>query len=158
MSKLSAIMSKWAVELDLEHCDCPYRLDINKLTVIVDRDRPVPLHQLGSGSNWLGCHLITLFALHTFFRQNNRPVPGFIFIDQPSQVFFPPETNDHNVDSQEVRAIYRFIFDRINELYPDMQAIIVDHADISEQYFQDAVIEKWWEGAKLVPTDWEEKF
>jgi hypothetical protein len=157
-SKLSTMMSKWAVELDLEHSEYTYRLDLNKLTVIVDRDRPVPLQQLGSGSNWLGCHLITLFALHTYFRQNNRPVPSFLFIDQPSQVFFPPETNDQNVDSQEIRAVYRFIFERIKEMHPNMQVIIVDHADINEEYFQDAVIEKWWDGTKLVPTDWEEKF
>ena len=154
VNRLSAMMSKWAKDLELEHSEYPYRLDLNKLTVMVDRDRPVPLQQLGSGSNWLGCHLITLFALHTFFCQQKRPVPGFLFLDQPSQVYFPPETNDQDVDSQEVRTIYKFIFDRIKELHPDMQVIIVDHADINEKYFQDAVIEKWWDGMKLVPTDW----
>ncbi|MBS5934006.1 MAG: DUF3732 domain-containing protein [Clostridiales bacterium] len=46
-------------QLNLEHCDYPYRLDMNKVTVVVDRECPVPLQQLGSGSNWLGCHLIT---------------------------------------------------------------------------------------------------
>jgi len=155
INRLSAMMSKWAKELELEHSEYPYRLDLNKLTVMVDRDRPVPLQQLGSGSNWLGCHLITLFALHTFFHRYTRPVPGFLFLDQPSQVYFPPETNNQDVDSQEVRTIYKFIFDRIKELHPDMQVIIVDHADINEKYFQDAVIEKWWDGTKLVPTDWE---
>ena len=158
LSRLSAMMSKWATELNLEHSDCPFRFDMIRLTVIADWERPVPLHQLGSGSNWLGCHLITLFALHTFFRQHNRPVPGFLFIDQPSQVFFPPESSDRNVDSDEVRAVYKFIFERTKELNPNMQVIIVDHADINEKYFQDAVIEKWWDGVKLVPTDWEEKF
>ena len=158
MSRLSAMMTKWAKELDLEHSDDPYRFDFNKLTVIVDGERPIPLHQLGSGSNWLGCHLITLFALHTFFRQNNRPIPSFLFIDQPSQVFFPPEANDRDVDSEEVRTVYKFIFKRIKELHPNMQAIIVDHADINEEFFQDAVVEKWWDGTKLVPMDWEEKF
>jgi hypothetical protein len=157
VSRLSAMMSKWAGELELEHSEYPYRLDLNKLTVIVDRDRPVPLQQLGSGSNWLGCHLITLFALHTFFRNQQRPVPGFLFLDQPSQVYFPPETDKQDMDSQEIRMIYKFIFERINELHPDMQVIIVDHADINEDYFQNAVIEKWWNGAKLVPTDWSQQ-
>jgi len=158
LSKLSAMMSKWAMELGLEHSDYPYRLNINKLTVMVDGERPIPLQQLGSGSNWLGCHLIALFALHTYFRQNNRPVPGFLFIDQPSQVFFPPETNDQHVDSEEVRSVYRFIIERIKELSPNMQAIIVDHADINEEFFQESIIEKWWDGTKLVPMDWVEKF
>ena len=43
---LSVIMSKWAKELKLEHSESPYRLDLKKLTVIVDLDnRPVPLQQ-----------------------------------------------------------------------------------------------------------------
>lgn len=154
INRISSLISDWAKELGLEHSEYPYRLDINKLTVMVDRDRPVPLQQLGSGSNWLGCHLIALFALHTYFRNNNRPVPGFLFLDQPSQVYFPPETNDTNVDSQEIRTVYAFIFERVKELHPNLQVIIVDHADIDEKYFQEAVVEKWWDGTKLVPTDW----
>lgn len=154
INRISYLISDWAKELGLEHSEYPYRLDINKLTVMVDRDRPVPLQQLGSGANWLGCHLIVLFALHTYFSNNNRPVPGFIFLDQPSQVYFPPEANDTNVDSQEIRAVYEFIFKRVKELHPNLQVIIVDHADIDEKYFQEAVVEKWWDGAKLVPIDW----
>lgn len=154
INRISSMMSTWAKELQLEHSEYPCRFDLNKLTVMVDRDRPVPLQQLGSGSNWLGCHLITLFALHTFFRRNKRPVPGFLFLDQPSQVYFPPEISEADADSQEVRAIYRFVFERVKDLESEMQVIIVDHADINEPYFQEAVVEKWWDGTKLVPTEW----
>ena len=72
-------------------------------------------------------------------------------------MYFPPETDKQDVDSQEIRMIYKFIFERINELHPDMQVIIVDHADINEDYFQNAVIEKWWNRTKLVPTDWSQR-
>ncbi len=155
INRLSVEMSKWAKELKLEHCDYPYRLDMNRVTVVVDRDRPVPLSQLGSGSNWLGCHLIALFALHKYFINNNRPVPHVLFIDQPSQVYFPPETGDENVDSEEIRTIYKFIYKFVQELSPNMQIIVVDHADIQEDYFQDSVIEKWWDkGDGLIPLDW----
>lgn len=155
INRLSVEMTKWAKELQLEHCDYPYRLDMSKVTVVVDRERPVPLQQLGSDSNWLGCHLIALFALHKYFIQNQRPVPQFLFIDQPSQVYFPPETNDDNVDSQEIRIIFGFIQKIINELSPNMQVIIVDHADIKEDYFQDSIVEKWWdEGQSLIPFSW----
>jgi len=83
-------------------------------------------------------------------------VPRFLFIDQPSQVFFPPEILNENADSQEVRNIYKFIFSRVKELSPDLQVIIVDHADIQENYFQDAIIEKWWDDTtKLIPSEWE---
>ena len=153
-SRLSIDMCKWAKELNLEHSEYPYRLDFNKLTVIVDKERPVPLQQLGSGSNWLGCHLIALFALHKFYCENNLPVPGFLFIDQPSQVYFPPETDHKEVDTQEVRDIYQFIFDRINELGEKMQVIIVDHADLGMPEFQDSIIENWWDDQMLVPLEW----
>jgi hypothetical protein len=158
INQISAMISEWAKVLDLEHSEHPYRFDLNKLTVMVDRNRPVPLQQLGSGANWLGCHLVTLFAIHTFMHMHKRPFPGFLFLDQPSQVFFPPETNNSKVDNQEIRKIYRFVFDRIKELYPNMQVIIVDHADIDEEYFQEAVVEKWWDdNSKLVPTTWQSR-
>lgn len=32
--------------------------------------------------------------------------------------------------------------------------IIVYHADLNEDYFQDAIVENWWEGNKLMPSDW----
>lgn len=155
INRLSVEMTKWAKDLELEHCDYPYRLDLNKVTVVVDRERPVSLQQLGSGSNWLGCHLIALFALHKYFIENNRPVPRFLFIDQPSQVYFPPETNNDNVDSQEIRIIYGYIEKMVKELSPDIQVIVVDHADIQEEYFQDAIIEKWWDDEScLIPKSW----
>ncbi|MBF4693977.1 DUF3732 domain-containing protein [Fusibacter ferrireducens] len=153
-SIISAWINVWAKELNLEHSEFPYRFDMNKLTIIVDRDRPVPLEQLGSGANWLGSHLITLFAFHKYFISYKRPVPGFLFLDQPSQVYFPPETRHENVDSSEIREIYRFIFDKVNDLNGGLQVIIVDHADIDEEYFQDAVLEKWWDGTKLIPQSW----
>lgn len=155
-SRLSFEMTKWAKEMDLEHSEYPYRLDFNQLTVMVDKDRPVPLQQLGSGSNWLGCHLIALFALHKFFIDAKSPVPSFLFIDQPSQVYFPPETAHKEVDNQEVRDIYNFIFNRVKELKGDLQVIIVDHADLDTAEFQESVKEKWWNEEKLVPIDWEE--
>ena len=87
LSRIQEDMTKWAKALQLEHSDNPYRLDLNKVTVVVDKpERPVPLKQLGSGSNWVGVHLIAYFALQRFFVNANRPVPRFLFLDQPSQV------------------------------------------------------------------------
>jgi chromosome segregation ATPase len=152
---LSSMMSKWAKELELEFSKYLYRLDLDKLTVVIDMDgKPVSLQQTGSGLNWLGCHLITLFALHFFFIRNNRPVPRFLFLDQPSQVLFPSETDRANIDSKEIRNVYKFFFDRITE-FNSMQLIVVDHADLKDEIFQNAVVENWWDGKKLVPTDWE---
>lgn len=155
LNRMSFEMSKWAKELELEYCDNPYRLDMGQVTVVVDKpERAVPLQQLGSGSNWVGIHLIAYFALHKYFISQSRPVPRFLFIDQPSQVYFPSDLDAQNTDKLEVNNLYRFIINRVRELDNKFQVIIVDHANLANEEFQDAIIEKWWDGKKLIPESW----
>lgn len=156
LSRIQEDMTKWAKALQLEHSDNPYRLDLNKVTVVVDKpERPVPLKQLGSGSNWVGVHLIAYFALQRFFVNANRPVPRFLFLDQPSQVYFPSELDEKQIDWNEVNKMYQFIIDRTNELNGKLQVIVVDHADLKEDSFRQFICENWWSIDKnLVPSDW----
>ena len=156
LSRIQEDMTKWAKELQLEHCDNPYRLDLNKVTVIVDKpERPVPLKQLGSGSNWVGVHLIAYFALQHHFIGAKRPVPRFMFLDQPSQVYFPSEFDEKKTDWNEVNKIYQFVIDRTTELQGQLQVIIVDHADLKKDSFREFIRENWWPDDKnLVPIDW----
>lgn len=158
LSRIQEDMTKWAKALQLEHSDNPYRLDLNKVTVVVDKpERPVPLKQLGSGSNWVGVHLIAYFALQRFFVNANRPVPRFLFLDQPSQVYFPSELDEKQIDWNEVNKMYQFIIDRTNELNGKLQVIVVDHADLKEDSFRQFICENWWPLDKnLVPSDWYE--
>ena len=158
LNRMSVEMSQWAKELQLEHSDNPYRLDMGKATVVVDKpERPVPLQQLGSGSNWVGIHLIAYFAPHKYFISMNRPVPRCLFIDQPSQVYFPSDMDAKNTDREEVNNLYKFIFDRVKEMKGEMQVILVDHADLNNDEFQKSVIEKWWGEEKLIPESWYKK-
>jgi len=72
----------------------PVRLDLSAATVIIDRPkRQVPLQKLGSRRNWIVYDLVAHLALHKYFREQGRPVPGFLFLDQPTQAFFPPDRN-----------------------------------------------------------------
>ena len=43
--------------------------------------------RMGSGENWVGYHLIAHLALHQWFVQRQRPVPSFLFLDQPVKDF-----------------------------------------------------------------------
>lgn len=158
LSRIQGNMTNWAKELHLEHCDNPYRLDLNKVTVMVDKsERPVPLKQLGSGSNWVGVHLITYFALHYFFINAERPVPRFLFLDQPSQVYFPSELDEKEIDWNEVSKMYKFIIERTKEAEGKLQVIVVDHANLKEGEFKNYICENWWPIDKnLVPNDWYE--
>jgi hypothetical protein len=37
---------------------------------------------------------------------------------------------------------------------PDLQVILIEHADLNEGWYQNAIVERWREGKKLVPEDW----
>ena len=165
LSILSKDMSEWASELHLEHSRFPVRLELRRLTVVADGDDgPIFMERMGSGENWVNYHLITHFALHRLFIQRSRPVPRFLFIDQPSQVYFPEDddwqrqedgTPTRDEDRDRVREMYRFAYDRVQQLNGKFQVIITDHANIEEQWFQDCVVERWREGNKLIPDEWE---
>jgi hypothetical protein len=162
ISILGRRMTDWARELDLEHSKYPLRLDIKKLTIVADTaDGPVPMDRMGSGENWVGYHLIGHLALHEWFTQRNRPVPRFLFLDQPSQVYFPPEKDvDGSMaligedDRHAVSRMFRFIFDVVGGISPGFQVIMTEHADIKEEWYQSSIVERWRGGLALVPTDW----
>jgi len=162
MSILGQTMTEWARDLELEHSKFPLRLDIKKLTILADTaDGPVPMARMGSGENWVGYHLIGHLALHKWFAKRGRPVPRFLFLDQPSQVYFPTEKDVDGtmalVDEEDMHAVsrmFRFVFDVVEAIAPDFQVVITEHADINEDWFQGAVVERWRGGKKLVPEDW----
>lgn len=155
LSRMQIDMTEWAKELQLEHSGNPYRLDLKQVTVVVDKaERPVPLRQLGSGANWVGVHLITYFALQKFFIDANRPVPRFLFLDQPSQVYFPSESGKKKTDWYRVRGIYDFIFKRVEEMKEGLQVIIVDHANFDDVKFKDHILENWHDEENLIPREW----
>lgn len=161
-SILGQRLTEWARTLQLEHSRFPLRLDIKKLTIVADTvDGPVPMDRMGSGENWVGYHLIGHLALHEWFTKRDRPVPRFLFLDQPSQVYFPPEEDvDGSMalleedDRHAVSRMFRLAFDVVEGLAPNFQVVITEHADINEDWYQKAVVERWRGGRKLVPDDW----
>lgn len=162
LSIVSAQITLLARKLDIEHSESPMRLDLKKLTIVADHpdDGPIPMPKMGSGETWVGLHLVTHLALHSWFLKKRRPVPQFLFLDQPSQAYFPPDTLAETVREQTLaanpdrQAVIR-MFQLIVEESQGFQVILVEHADIQEDWFQSLVREKWWDGsAKLIPEDW----
>lgn len=162
MNRVATLMTRWATFLELEHAGIPFRLDAKKLIVVADtEDGAVPMSRMGSGETWLGCHLIAFLALHDFFTRSDRPVPRFLILDQPSQVYFPAEkgrdfnqVDEEDEDRLAVIRIFRLIVNVVQDLAPHMQVIITEHADIQEPWYQDLVVERWRNGRALVPMEW----
>lgn len=160
LNKINLQMSKWVENLDVEYENVPIRFDLNKLTMFIDTDKkPIALPQIGSGANWVAYHLLIIFALHQHFIQNNRPVPRFIIIDQPTQVYYPPEKTDDliEVSSDEIAVskMFDFMFSVVSSLSPNLQVIVTDHAYLKSNDFVESVKEVWRDGLKLIPNDWE---
>lgn len=89
---VSAKIADYAKLLQLEHATENVRLNIRELTLQFSplSGRIDFLWEVGSGQNWVGYHIAGLLALHEhFIALPQNPVPRFLVIDQPSQVYFP---------------------------------------------------------------------
>jgi energy-coupling factor transporter ATP-binding protein EcfA2 len=163
-SRLVAVgrdIKAYAGRLKLEHSAEDVRLDLAKLTVIADTATgPAPLSRIGSAKNWVGYHLATHLALHRYFNRQDRPVPRFLMLDQPTQAHYPSENDNESglpeddADRIAVRAMFELMRDVVAELAPDFQIIVCDHADLPEVWFAEAVRYRWRGGKALIPADW----
>ena len=162
LNLLGRDLTGFAKELGLEHGENPLRLDLKRLTLVADTDDgPLSLAQMGSGENWVGYHVAAHLSLHKLFNRRRRPVPRLLMLDQPSQAHFPPERDEGGLidglrdeDQAAVRQLYRLLYHYCGELAPHMQIIVVDHVEMLEDWFRDAIAERWREGSALVPQSW----
>lgn len=113
------------------------------------------LSSMGSGANWLSCHIGLFLGLHYYFAKMGKKcsIPSFLFLDQPSQIYFPEKYNlGKPIDYEKVEMIYNTINYAIKKIKTDtnvdLQVIIMDHADgleLVETDFDDNVIKRWKE-------------
>ena len=162
LNLIGKTMSTWSERLLLEHRAFPLRIDLSRLNVVADKDTgPVPLDRMGGGENWVGYHLVAHLALHRWLIEHSRPVPRFLVLDQPTQVYYPPERDDDpaleglaNDDQKAVARMFELLLDVAHELAPHLQIIVLDHADLRDKRFREAVVQRWRNGEKLVPDTW----
>ncbi|GAA6139688.1 DUF3732 domain-containing protein [Arenicella sp. 4NH20-0111] len=166
LNVVGGYMTEYARNMQLEYSDSLYRLDIPRLTVYADSPQGgVPMLRQGSGENWLGCHVITLLALHRYFSEQRSPVPSFLILDQPSQVHFPDLSSYKQLegeiaeyadtDMQEVIKLFRLFFSYCEEAKNGFQIIVTEHANVDKDWFQSALVEEPWRGNKaLIPYEW----
>ena len=160
-------MSPYIKELHAEFNEFPFRFDLSSLTVIIDRpERPVPMNRTGGGENHLAYHMAAILALHQVAAMNGRPIPQFLFIDQPTQVYFPSEKvykeadgtiekTEADADLVAVRRLFGLLLRFTQKDCPEFQIIVTEHANLRDQWFQDALVEEpWSKPPALVPEDW----
>lgn len=169
LNNISAQVTRYIRKFEAEFRDFPARLSLPQLTIIFDRpERPVPMSRTGGGENHLAYHLSALLALHLFAAQNNRPIPRFLLIDQPTQVYFPSEQvyrdadgsvqkTEADADLNAVRRLFELLLKFTEKDVPGFQLIVTEHANLREQWFQDTLVEQpWSKPPALVPEDWKQ--
>lgn len=158
---ISQDMTTWANRLELEHSGSNVRLDLSRLTVVADTEQgPAALFRIGSGENWVGYHLVAHLALHRYFVRQRRPVPRILILDQPTQVWYRSEVDQQtgtpsaDSDREAVNRLFELIHDVVEELAPDLQIIVCDHANLPESWFQESIVHNWRNGQQLIPQEW----
>jgi len=164
-SFLSKRMTEICNRLDFENELKPGRLQfsLSDFTFYYhfNENEKIYLSEMGSGANWLACHLSLFIALlHLNCKSQKSCIPSFLIIDQPSQVYFPREygkIEDEGVNLDEniiqVKNIFKVLKDEIDIIKNDCgfepQIIVMDHAD--EPEFSEYVRKRWKKnGDKLI--------
>lgn len=153
-------MNRLSATLDFEEEFKPTNLhfDTNTFNLYhIKNGEKISLGEMGSGANWLSCHIALFLSLLRVFtkRHEKSPMLLFIFLDQPSQVYFP-DTNSikDQKDIIAISTIFKTIFDEIQSISEDTgilpQLIITEHVignslqEINEEY-ESKTIKHWSE-------------
>ncbi|RYG99246.1 MAG: DUF3732 domain-containing protein [Alphaproteobacteria bacterium] len=171
LSNIAMHMSGYIKDLNGEFSEFPARFDLHKLTVVIDRPgRPVYMNKSGGGASHLAYHLAALLSLHRFAAEYDQPMPRFMVIDQPTQVYFPSESvyqqaggsveETEQLQDNDLAAVKR-LFEVLHRYstkdVPGFQLIVTEHANLRDDWFQDALVEApWTKPPALVPDDWPE--
>jgi hypothetical protein len=150
---ISGYVQRFIDHLGVEGAEGVPILDYKELNLRFEREganKSDFLWEIGSGENWMAYHLAVFLALHGVFlkRRITNPVPTFIVIDQPSQVYFPSDTFDeyvvgdgkgvdgkavrrgrHHDDLERTRQIFSALSRAQRSFEGNLQIIVLDHAD-----------------------------
>lgn len=167
LANIALHMSGYVRALGGEFGQYPARLDLHHLTVVIDRPgRPIYMNRTGGGENHLAYHLAALLSLHRFAASYDHPLPRFMFIDQPTQVYFPSEAayaavggsieqTEKDADLEAVRRLFETLNHFSTVDVPGFQLIVTEHANLRDEWFQAALVEgPWTKPPALIPDDW----
>lgn len=173
IESVSGKITQYARLLQLEHATENLRLNIRELSLQFGRlsGRTDFLWEVGSGQNWVGYHVAGLLALHEhFISLSGNPVPRFLVIDQPSQVYFPEawpsmeqapngQTKiENSPDIEGVRRIFSALSQFMDAVANQFQVIVTEHAgSITWEGIPHVhLVGNWRKGHDefLIPTSW----
>ena len=174
---INAKMKSLGKDFDFEDAYKAGSLKFDVETFDLWHERPVAgghvkkvfLRSMGSGANWLYSHLTLFMALHYQFAAHAKcKVPPILFLDQPTQVYFPSTDDAEAFKADELRGdratiktvdedvsavskmftnLAKFCDSTLKDTGVMPQIIVCDHADklpLQGNYvFEDFVRARW---------------
>lgn len=176
LKKINENMNRLKSRLDFEEefkkYDLVFNLDEFELALEGKYGERVALSEMGSGANWVSCHIALFLSLLRYFTSQSErsPMPLIMFFDQPSQVYFPQDITEQDTkkttkeienDKVAVTKMYKVMFDEVGQIYKDTgikpQLIVVDHVASSSMQeenerirFEKATRRTWRNGEALI--------
>lgn len=125
---IDSSMNEIGSKLDFEYKPINLHFDINtfELYHLKKGNNKVYLRSMGSGANWLYSHVCLFLSLLRYFASLGEKslVPSILFLDQPSQVYFPAmiDTSTEKFDAEELKEKEKGEKGK-KEVDDDMQAV-----------------------------------
>jgi len=106
-AKVNEYMAKIGSHFEFEASYKPINLHFSFETFdlyhLTPKNEKFYLRSMGSGANWLYCHVTLFLALHKYFAElgDKCAIPSILFFDQPTQVYFPNFNRDNSETFEE---------------------------------------------------------
>jgi len=128
-ARVQELLAEFGGRFDFEKSYTPIRLRFSlesfDLWHETEAGKQVFLRSMGSGANWLSCHLVLFLALQRYFCEVGKgcSIPPILFFDQPSQVYFPSVLDGGTEFSAEELAKKDSSRDRLRAVDEDVKAV-----------------------------------
>jgi septal ring factor EnvC (AmiA/AmiB activator) len=100
---MAQIGSHFEFETSYKPINLQFSFDTFDLYHLTPQKEKIYLRSMGSGANWLYCHVTLFLALHKYFAEldDKCAIPSILFLDQPTQVYFPNFKRDTSSTFEE---------------------------------------------------------
>ena len=100
---MADIGSHFEFEASYKPINLHFSFETFDLYHLTPENEKIYLRSMGSGANWLYCHVTLFLALHKYFANlgDKCAIPSILFLDQPTQVYFPNFNRDTSESFEE---------------------------------------------------------
>lgn len=125
---MASIGSHFEFETSYKPINLHFSFETFDLYHLTPENEKIYLRSMGSGANWLYCHVTLFLALHKYFAELGEKcaIPSVLFLDQPTQVYFPNFNRDNSATFEEQKvqeAEQRRIHNVGQEIDEDIKAV-----------------------------------